>query len=144
MPQDVSFDIPLPARRNPHLQQARQRNLRWLRRYQMVCGAEAVSAYSSWDLAGLAARCWPDADVDDLTLAVDLKAFYFLFDDQFDDPGGRELGIIAQVCGQLIDIAHQSGSCSPGSPVTAAFADLCQRRANRDPLGAGGFKGGFA
>ncbi|MGK5552606.1 terpene synthase family protein [Actinomadura kijaniata] len=127
MPQDVRFHIPIAARRNPHYQQARERNLQWLRRHRMTHGTEATHAYLAWDLADLAARCWPDADVTDLALAIDLKAFYFLFDDQFDLPDGRDLAAITQVCQELINIAHQAAARPPSSPVTAAFADLWER-----------------
>jgi pentalenene synthase len=127
MPQDIEFEIPIPARYNPRHDEAERHNLQWLRHHRMLADPEAVRMYSSWQMADLAARCWPDADTDDLGLTVDLKSFYFLFDDQFDGPQGHDPSEVAAVCQNLIDIVHQDPTVAPRSPVTAAFADLWAR-----------------
>jgi hypothetical protein len=127
MPQDVRFDIPIPARRNPHEAEAERHNLDWLRRHRMLADPEAVALYRSWRLPDLAARCWPDASADDLGLTVDLKSFYFLFDDQFDGPQGAIPTKVAAVCQELIDIVHQNLAVTPRSPIGRAFADLWDR-----------------
>lgn len=127
MPQDVRFDIPIPPRCNPHEAEAAQHNVEWLRHHRMLDGADAAAMYGSWGLANLAARCWPDVDADELGLAVDLKSFYFLFDDQFDGPQGDVPSRVAAVCEELIDIVHQSPGATPRSPVARAFADLWAR-----------------
>lgn len=134
MPQDVTFTIPFPARYNPHYELAKLANLDWLRTHRMIASQEAVDLYLSWDMADLAARCWPLANPDDLTLTVDLKSFYFLFDDQFDGPQGTDPGHVAAICHELIDIAHQVPGTAPRSPVTASFADLWSR--SRDGMSA--------
>ncbi|MEV2254511.1 terpene cyclase [Streptomyces sp. NPDC050147] len=127
MPQDVDFDIPLPARYNPHHDQAERHNLEWLRHHRMLVDSKAVALYRSWELADLAARCWPECKVDDLALTVDAKSFYFLFDDQFDGPQGQDPASVAAVCQELIDIAQQDPAAAPRSPVATAFADLWAR-----------------
>ncbi|WP_329052947.1 hypothetical protein OG738_09595 [Amycolatopsis sp. NBC_01488] len=127
MPQDVRFDIPIPARCNPHEAEAEQHNLQWLLYHRMLADPDAVTLYRSWGMANLAARCWPDADVDDLGLTVDLKSFYFLFDDQFDGPQGEVPSNVAAVCRELIDIVHQAPGAASRYPVAKAFADLWAR-----------------
>jgi hypothetical protein len=127
LPQDIDFGMPIQARYNPHHDAAEQHNLRWLHDYGMLADPEAVRVYSSWRMADLAARCWPDASADDLGLTVDLKSFYFLFDDQFDGPQGDDPSKVAAVCQDLTAIVHQDPAVVPRSPVTAAFADLWDR-----------------
>ncbi|WP_431983281.1 terpene synthase family protein [Streptomyces qinglanensis] len=127
MPRNVTFTIPFPPRYNPHYSHAQRKNLDWLRRHGMVSGQQAVDLYLSWDLADLAARCWPEADAADLSLTVDLKSFYFLFDDQFDGPQGSDPPAVAEVCHELIGIAHQDADTTPRSAAARAFADLWAR-----------------
>jgi len=127
VPQDVVFNIPFQERYNPDNAAAEQHNLGWLRQHKMLVDPAAVTMYTSWGMADLAARCWPDATVDDLGLSVDLKSFYFLFDDQFDGPHGTDPAQVAAVCQQLIDIVHHIPGVVPRSPVTTAFADLWAR-----------------
>jgi pentalenene synthase len=87
----------------------------------------AVERYRSWRIAELAARCWPSVNGDDLRLAADLKAFYFLFDDQFDRPDRGDASRMLRVCEDLCRIARQEPGTVVDCPVTAAFQDLWRR-----------------
>lgn len=122
------FGIPSGTGINVHSEEAERASLSWLRTHGMLTSERAVERYRSWRLAELAARCWPSADLTDLTLAVDLKSFYFLFDDQFDRPGlGEVAHQVRSVCDELCAIAHGGASTGRETPLTAAFADLWHR-----------------
>ena len=122
------FDIPSGTGINVHREAAEQASLSWLCTHGMLTSERAIERYRSWRLAELAARCWPSAGLTDLTLAVDLKSFYFLFDDQFDRPGlGEVAHRVRAVCDELCAIAHGDASTGCETPLTAAFADLWHR-----------------
>ncbi|GAA3750819.1 terpene synthase family protein [Streptomyces tremellae] len=122
------FDIPSGSGVNAHRAAAEEANLAWLRGHGMLRSPAAVKRYQSWQLGGLAARCWPSVELTDLILALDLKSFYFLFDDQFDRPEITDAGSrIHSVCDALCAIAHNPTKARADTPLTSAFADLWQR-----------------
>jgi hypothetical protein len=127
MAQVEGLRIPLPAKISPHRDMAARRNLDWLHLHGMLRGPEAVAHYARWDVADLAARNYPHASAADLTLAVDLHSFFFLFDDQFDGPLGQDPARAADICDRLIGIVHGESAEAPDSPITAAFTDLWNR-----------------
>ncbi|WP_405533360.1 hypothetical protein [Streptomyces avidinii] len=51
-------------------------------------------------------ECYPYARGPSLDLCADAMGFFFVFDDQFDGPLGRDPAQTARVCQQLIDIVH--------------------------------------
>ncbi len=99
----------------------------WLRDHGMVTSPEAEHAYTDWEVGRHGADCWPEATPNDLALATDMLAFFFLFDDQFDTLQVRDIGQAGSVCKNLIAIAHQAPTAQPDSPVTHAFEDLVRR-----------------
>ncbi|MBY8886073.1 hypothetical protein K7472_14570 [Streptomyces sp. PTM05] len=122
------FEIPTGTGVNAHRDEAEQAALAWLRDYGLLKSRAAVERYRSWRLADLAARCWPSAGLADLTLAAELKSFYFLFDDQFDRPGISEAsGRVRAVCDTLCAIAHGRTGTGVETTLIAAFADLWRR-----------------
>ncbi|MGP3978297.1 terpene synthase family protein [Streptomyces sp. 8N114] len=122
------FDIPSSERSNTYRGDAEQANLLWLREHGMLRSEAATERYRSWRLADLSSRCWPTVGRADLVLAVDLKAFYFLFDDQFDRPDLTGItDRVRSVCDELCAILHGRGSAGRETPLTAAFADLWRR-----------------
>ncbi|GGV02314.1 hypothetical protein GCM10010211_82050 [Streptomyces albospinus] len=122
------FDIPDSTRTNPHERDAEQANLAWLGDHGMLKSHAAVQRYRSWRLAELAARCWPSVELADLTLAVDFKSFYFLFDDQFDRPGLAGVDHrIRTVCQELCDVVHGRAAGEHQTPLVTAFTDAWRR-----------------
>ena len=119
----MDLQLPFPERTNPRRGTAAQRNLEWLRAHDMLRGPEAAALYERWNIAGLAAASFPDLELDDLSLAVDQCAFYFLFDDQFDSDLGLDPAEVARVC---------ASSCSsrPTNPPEGSIRPSC------DPAGA--------
>jgi len=124
---DRGLQVPFAPRISPHGAIATRHNLDWLRTHGMLRNEDAENHYTRWDVTDLAARSYPDATAEDLALAVDLDAFFFLFDDQFDGPLGHDPATAAAVCDRLIGVLHNASSPDPHSPVEAAFADLWAR-----------------
>ncbi|MFG2720633.1 terpene cyclase [Streptomyces sp. NPDC048416] len=124
MPQDIDFDLPAPARISPDLDRARRHNSAWVRRLGLVTDDRSAAWYDSWDMPRLAALGLPHAVGPALELCADAMAFFFVFDDQFDGPLGRDPARVSRVCQQLIDIVHGAAPPADADPCTAAFADI--------------------
>ncbi|MET7457998.1 terpene cyclase [Streptomyces sp. NPDC005574] len=124
MPQDVDFDLPAATGVGPGLDEARRHNLAWVRRFGLVTDDRSAAWYASWDMPRLAALGFPHAQGPALALCADAMGFFFVFDDQFDGPLGRDPARTARVCRRLIDVAHGATPPAGADPCTAAFADI--------------------
>ncbi|MFD5410200.1 terpene synthase family protein [Streptomyces nojiriensis] len=127
MPQDIDFDLPAPAGTNPDLEGARRHNLAWVHRTGLVTGDRSLDWYASWDMPRLAALGYPHARGAALDLCADAMGFFFVFDDQFDGPLGRDPARIARVCQRLIDIVHGAPAGPDADACSRAFADIRAR-----------------
>ncbi|MCQ9130330.1 terpene synthase family protein [Streptomyces hilarionis] len=130
MPQDIDFDLPPVAAVSPDLDGARRHNLDWVRRFGLVGDERSQAWYTSWDMPRLAALGFPHARGAALDLCADAMGFFFVFDDQFDGPLGRDPAETARVCQRLIDVAHGAPPPAGADPCTAAFADIRARTAD--------------
>ncbi|HEX5567927.1 MAG TPA: pentalenene synthase, partial [Streptomyces sp.] len=111
------LEIPFPGGISPDVEQARVHTIRWLLDFGMLRGDLACAEYDTLRLERAMARFYPRATGDDLKLATDVNGWFFVFDDQFDGPLGRDPARAAGVCQKLIDIVH---GATPG-----AGADAC-------------------
>ncbi|MGW2913039.1 terpene synthase family protein [Streptomyces asoensis] len=127
MPQDVDFDLPPATGPGSGLDEARRRNLNWVRGLGLVTDERSAAWYASWDMTRLAALGFPHARGRALDLCADAMGFFFVFDDQFDGPLGRDPALVVQVCRRLIDIAHGAAPPADTDACTAAFADVRAR-----------------
>ncbi|MFF3674461.1 terpene cyclase [Streptomyces sp. NPDC002120] len=127
MPQDIEFHLPFPSAPSPDQEGARQRNLAWVGRTGLVGEGRSLEWYASWDMPLLAAHGFPYAHGPALDLCTDAMAFFFVFDDQFDGPLGRDPARAAHVCRQLIDIVHGADPAAAADACAVAFADLWAR-----------------
>ncbi|MER6316860.1 terpene cyclase [Streptomyces sp. NPDC001581] len=127
MPQDIEFHLPFPSSLSPDLEGARQRNPAWVRRMGLVGEGRSMEWYASWDMPLLAAHGFPYAQGPALDVCTDAMAFFFVFDDQFDGPLGRDPARAATVCRQLIDIVHGAAPAAGADACAVAFADLWAR-----------------
>ncbi|MER6518319.1 terpene cyclase [Streptomyces sp. NPDC001553] len=127
MPQDVTFDLPFPLALSPDLQGARQRNLAWVHRLGLVGYGRSLDWYASWDMPLLAAHGMPYARGAALDLCTDAMAFFFVFDDQFDGPLGRDPARVVAVCRKLIDIVHGAPAGPGADACSRAFSDIWTR-----------------
>ncbi|MET9830899.1 pentalenene synthase [Streptomyces sp. NPDC006385] len=134
MPQELSFAMPIPAHPvSPDRIGARDRNLAWARRHQLITSEEMARRYLFSQVAELSAYTFPDAVGEDLDLAFDVMGWFFLFDDQFDVPHGTVPTAAITACEQLIDLLHQPPGADPAhgaAPVVVAFADCWRRQAH--------------
>lgn len=108
MPQDVEFDFPAPTRISPDLDGARRRNLEWARRLDLVGdgprpGLVRLLGHAVVGRVGLPPRKWAALD-----LCADTMAFFFVFDDQFDDPLGQDPARVARACQSLVDLVQDT------------------------------------
>ncbi|MET9907796.1 pentalenene synthase [Streptomyces sp. NPDC006476] len=126
MPQNVTIELPIPFRLNSGLAAARERNLQWMRRQELVLGEKAAQRYVFSAVADLAAYSYPDVEGDDLDLAFDTMGWFFLFDDLFDVPAGHRAEEAVDVGRRLIallrDPVPQAGRHD--APLVRAFADI--------------------
>lgn len=127
MPQDVEFDLPFPIALSSDLEGVRRRNLAWVQRLGLVSEGRSLDWYASWDMPRLAAYGFPYAQGAELDLCADTMAFFFIFDDQFDGPLGRDPARTARVCQQLIDILHGATPPPRRDACSVAFADVWAR-----------------
>ncbi|MER5782578.1 hypothetical protein ABT104_12750 [Streptomyces mobaraensis] len=123
------FTTPWPLRVNPHLDQARESALDWMRRFGLLDGEQAEKEFVDWRLAEVAAFFYPAASAEECCAAAQMMGWYFLpFDDQLDGEIGRRPGTVAAVCNALIGIVHGvSGPEAHDTPTVRAFADLWSR-----------------
>ncbi|MFJ4813326.1 terpene synthase family protein [Streptomyces longwoodensis] len=126
MPQDMTFGLPA-AQISPGLDAARRHHLDWVRRTGLAADDRSLAWYVSWDMPRLAALGFPHARGQALDLLADAMGFFFVFDDQFDGPLGRDPAATDRVCRTLIDIAHGAPPPPGADPCTAAFADIRAR-----------------
>ncbi|MFJ6530291.1 terpene cyclase [Streptomyces longwoodensis] len=126
MPQDVTFGLPA-AQISPDVDGARRHHLDWVRRTGLAADDRSLAWYVSWDMPRLAALGFPHARGPALDLLADAMGFFFVFDDQFDGPLGRDPAGTARVCQALIDIAHGAPPPPGADPCTTAFADIRAR-----------------
>ncbi|MFC5664340.1 pentalenene synthase [Kitasatospora misakiensis] len=129
MPQDVDFGLPWPLRVNPHLDEARARNLEWMRGFGLLDeGHQAAEGYLGWQLAEVSAYFYPEATAEGLCLAADLMGWYFTpFDDRFDGPLGRDPAAVGRTVAAYTRLLHRP-VVDPGAPAAErAFVDVWRR-----------------
>ncbi|MFD9789995.1 isoafricanol synthase [Streptomyces sp. NPDC059070] len=129
-------DIPFPARCHPRHDLARQHTLDWLHRFGMLAGKRATEEYDAMGLERLMAYFYPDASDADLALATDLNAWFFVFDDQFDGPIGRQPDAVARQIDIMLRTMSDRGP-APGDPtnhLAGTLAELWQRLGEGTPM----------
>ncbi|MFG2577343.1 terpene cyclase [Streptomyces sp. NPDC048481] len=129
----MDFALPAATQISPCLEDARRHNLAWVRRTGLTGDDRSLAWYASWDMPRLAALGFPHARGPALDLLADAMGFFFVFDDQFDGPLGRDPARTARVCQTLIDIAHGAPPPLGADPCTTAFADIRARSTDGAP-----------
>ncbi|WP_460699129.1 terpene synthase family protein [Nocardia thraciensis] len=129
MPRDVELIMPFPVHVNPDRIGARDRSVQWCRMHGLLRNDEEIDRYLFSQVPELAAYGYPEATGDDLDLAFDLMAWFFIFDDRFEIPPGTYSTQLVQSCEELIELLY----CPPGSvlgdvtPIVGAFDDIWRR-----------------
>ncbi|POX43513.1 pentalenene synthase [Streptomyces sp. Ru73] len=122
--------IPFPARLNPGVEAARRHTLGWLHGHGMLCGEAATEEYDALRLDRLMAYFYPDAGPDELALATDFNAWFFLFDDQFDGELGQCPEAVAHFVDRVVrtmDDAPELLPEEPDSPLVSGYRDIWRR-----------------
>ncbi|MDH6228703.1 MULTISPECIES: 7-epi-alpha-eudesmol synthase [Streptomyces] len=126
MPQDVTFDLPFSTPVSPHLEYARERHLRWVRDRGLVRSDAGFEEYCSWDLPQAAARTYPYASAEDMTVLMNWFSLAFLFDDQFDAGRPDRADRVTEVARELIVTPLRPAGTPPRvvCPITEAWAEV--------------------
>ncbi|HEX6684246.1 MAG TPA: hypothetical protein VF062_15690 [Candidatus Limnocylindrales bacterium] len=122
------FHIPFESRMNPQVERVRAHSLAWARANDLVTTDEAERRLDAARFDRLTARFFPDATGAALDLFGDWDLWYFLFDDSFDGPIGRNPAAAEQVLEPMIaTAAGDPARMNLDAPPMRAFAELCCR-----------------
>ncbi|MEU5691849.1 hypothetical protein [Actinosynnema sp. NPDC020468] len=126
MPQDIEFHIPFPARRSPDADRAVADHLAWPRALDMITTDEAARRHAKGNYADLATYFYPAATGPDLDLGVDLMSWFFLYDDLFDGPAGKDPVEAARLVAAVTAVFD--GPEDPSAPlISRGLADVWRR-----------------
>jgi hypothetical protein len=130
------WPLPLCMDVNPHLPEAMDWHRSWLDRHALANVADPASPLVVLQAARVAALAYPRADLSALSLATDWTAWFFHFDDYFDE---GPLGAAEQHARQTVDfmsevLGHRPSEGAPHAGPSLrrtrqAFADLMVRTA---------------
>jgi hypothetical protein len=127
---------PFPYRVNPHVEQAREHLVDWVRQIGLVQRESARRRFDRADFGWFAAVVYPTADRRHLELMADWFAWLFLVDDQLDDGSvGRSLEQVEEVVGGMRAVLEspdlgEGAARSRDLPVAvSSLADLWWRTA---------------
>ncbi|MER7762714.1 hypothetical protein [Streptomyces sp. NPDC097619] len=120
------LDLPFPERVSPDVERARRRHLRWMRQRDLL-SARDLRAYDVLRLDQLAARAYPFATGEALDLMTDWMGWYFVFDDQFDSPLGRDPGRVAAIAAATVAVMDGGPPTGPPDPLKDTFRELWER-----------------
>ncbi|GEN09536.1 avermitilol synthase [Myxococcus fulvus] len=124
------ISLPYPQGLSPDAEASRAHTLHWLEMRGVITEPGALRAYDGLRLERLAARAYPDARGADLDLASDWMAWFFVFDDLFDGPLGRDVAAVdALVEEQLSMLQSARPHRHPSLPLVAVFGELLERSA---------------
>jgi pentalenene synthase len=126
VPQDTHFHIPFPARRSPDADRAVADHLDWPRALTMITTDEAARRHAKGNYADLATYFYPAATGQDLDLGVDLMSWFFLYDDLFDGPAGKDPVEAARLVGAVTAVFDEPLDAS-APLISRGLADLWRR-----------------
>ncbi|MCB5168783.1 terpene cyclase [Streptomyces bambusae] len=120
------LDLPFPERVSPDADRARRRSLGWMRDRALLSERD-LAAYDVLRLDQLAARAYPFATGASLDLMTDWMGWYFVFDDQFDSPLGRDPARVAEIAAATVEVMDGGPRSGPPDPLKDAFRELWER-----------------
>ncbi|MET7711661.1 isoafricanol synthase [Streptomyces sp. NPDC005407] len=135
----AAIRIPFPARFSPHAERARRHTLQWLQETGLLTGEAETAEYDALRLERLMAYFYPDATGNDLELAADFNAWFFIFDDQFDGRLGMRPEAIEHVVAGLVRTMTADGASlvpgGAGPPLVQGFRNIWRRATAGAPYG---------
>ncbi|HEY8544363.1 MAG TPA: hypothetical protein VIL36_04915 [Acidimicrobiales bacterium] len=127
------FAIPFPRRVNPEVERLRADGLAWARARGLVDTDEAVARLDAARFDRLTAYAYPEARGAGADLAAHWMYWFFLFDDWFDGPLGRDPAAARTVVERLTAHVHGGPAAVDGvptdPPLVRAFVELFDRSA---------------
>jgi hypothetical protein len=120
------LQAPFHSALNPYVREADERVIQWVRNLDLATADNWADGYRKAKFTWFAARCFPDADLPQLTLAAAFNVWLFLLDDSCDEvtPGGK-YEYIRQLSTELSLVL--AGHPPSGNPLVKALADLWVR-----------------
>jgi avermitilol synthase len=124
------FDAPLwgdlgfRMQRHPGTDEARERNLSWLRAQGLFASDAAQDWYRSWDLEGLAGAVYPYVDDAGLDICNRATTFMTVFDDQFEGLPGDASTAAAATVRLYLDILDGRPQPDAAPPLQTIFTKI--------------------
>lgn len=103
---DITASLSIPfghCRVHPAVEDVREPTIDWLVARGLLGTDEAIERYDTMHFERLAAMAYPDCPRVGLGLAARLMGWFFVFDDQFDGPLGRDPQATAAVVTVVVD-----------------------------------------
>ncbi|MEU6641724.1 hypothetical protein ABZ863_04165 [Saccharomonospora sp. NPDC046836] len=126
MSANLDFDIPFAFHVNPELDQARQRNRRWLAEHGLLAGGTEHAAHAGVDVERLAAYAYPHARGADVDLAMRFASFFLLYDDQFTYQLGQDPRAVAAVADQFAEVVRGHRPSADAPKLVTALDEIWQ------------------
>jgi Terpene synthase family 2, C-terminal metal binding len=125
--------LPFPRRVSPLSERVERHNREWARKFGLLGTDEAARRFDSSDYGGFAARAYPMAEYDDLTLCVEWMSWYALIDDQLSEGEYATPQAWHRVMPDLSSAILSSNRrfSTAGSLAVRALADMCRRTFSR-------------
>ena len=117
---------PFHSALNPYVREADERVIHWVRDLELATAENWADGYRRAKFTWFAARCFPDADLPQLTLAAAFNVWLFLLDDSCDPiPPGQKYEYVRRVSTELSLVL--AGYSPSDNPLAKALADLWAR-----------------
>jgi hypothetical protein len=117
--------LPYPSRLSPDSEASRAHALEWITKQAMLTDPDALRAYDQALFHILAARAYPNARGSNLDLANKWQAWFFIFDDLFDGPLGRETQVVDAIVEEYVSVLQPTlPRHQLTSPLISAFIDM--------------------
>jgi len=125
------FTIPFPLRVDPEVERMRAHGLDWARSRDLVTTDAAAMRLDGARFDRLTAYAYPDARGAGADLPTDWMYWFFLFDDWFDGPLGRDPAAMRELVGVMTDHIYGTADAvtAASPPLLRAFAELHDRSA---------------
>ncbi|MGB3443744.1 MAG: terpene synthase family protein [Actinophytocola sp.] len=119
-------DLGLQSSAHPQHDDARERNLSWLRGHNFFASAADEDWYRSWDLEGLVGVVYPYVDDAGLDICNQGTAFMTVFDDQFEGLPGDGAATATATVRSYLEIIDGRPGAGLLSPLGTVFAEIWQ------------------
>ena len=125
--------VPFPLRLNPHLADARARDMLWAKETGLVSSVDDEYRYCSWDLAALVAGWLPDAPADGLDLATNAFNWCTVYDDLHAGDRSTDFEYSHSIGKPLLAYLRTGEMPQRPNPLLYSLHDIVEREKHRSP-----------